>query len=249
MSYDPTTWNDGGSPPIDAAHLNKLETGVKGAHDGLAAHLAAPDPHPQYLTQAKADARYAAIGSGGGRGFGATLSPTNKGPNIILYSLRCSARWLTNQVGDRVLATLGKSAGKWYFEADVSSSPNSGTVIVGITKKLGSYNQYLGTQPEDYSYYGDNGNKYNNNANSAYGEPYGKAQTTIGVAVDLDAGTINFYKNGVSQGVAFSGLSGTFYPAVSADAGPNVTTYTADLNFGQIPFAYAPPAGFQWWAG
>lgn len=50
----------------------------------------------------------------------------------------------------------------------------------------------------------------------------------VGVAFDADAGTLAFYKNGISQGVAFSGLtSGPYFPTFGN------TGLSASLNFGQ----------------
>jgi hypothetical protein len=62
----------------------------------------------------------------------------------------------------------------------------------------------------------------------------------IGIALDLDAGTLVFYKNGVSQGTAYSSLSGTFKPAFGA-----YQTCKGIANFGQRQWAYAAPAGFK----
>jgi Kip1 ubiquitination-promoting complex protein 1 len=58
----------------------------------------------------------------------------------------------------------------------------------------------------------------------------------LGIVVDTGAGTITFYKNGTSLGVAYSGLSGTFvFCAVGATAGTNSSV---SANFGQRPFSY-----------
>jgi hypothetical protein len=38
---------------------------------------------------------------------------------------------------------------------------------------------------------------------------HGLLGDTLGVAVDMDAGSITFYKNNVSQGVAFTDLAGS----------------------------------------
>jgi hypothetical protein len=57
----------------------------------------------------------------------------------------------------------------------------------------------------------------------------------------MDAGTITFYKNNVSQGTAFSGLSGTLFPSVGTS---NVSTCSFTINFGQRAFAY-PLSGFK----
>ena len=55
---------------------------------------------------------------------------------------------------------------------------------------------------------------------------------------------ITFYKNGVSQGVAFSSLESRSYaPAFSS--GTNSGTAACKSNFGQKPFKFPPPDGFQ----
>jgi len=80
---------------------------------------------------------------------------------------------------------------------------------------------------------------YNTGTNS-----YGSSYTTgdvIGVALDLDANSVTFYKNNTSQGaVSFS--SGTYAPAVGD--GSNGSQYTFNANFGQQPFVYTPPSGY-----
>ena len=76
-----------------------------------------------------------------------------------------------------------------------------------------SNSEGAGTSAGAYLYYND-GRKGNNNSASSYGSTYTDGDI-LGVALDLDAGTISFYKNGVSQGIAFTGLSGIFYPCFS----------------------------------
>jgi hypothetical protein len=94
----------------------------------------------------------------------------------------------------------------------------------------------------DYGYRSD-GNKYNNGSQGSYGATYTNGDV-IGVAWSSDAGTLTFYKNGVSQGTAFSSITqgeGKFAPASSNAESSNGDTY----NFGQRPFAYTPPTGFK----
>lgn len=43
MPYEPTVWTDPGPPWLEPANLNKLEQGVKGAHDGLDAGFTAAE--------------------------------------------------------------------------------------------------------------------------------------------------------------------------------------------------------------
>jgi hypothetical protein len=81
---------------------------------------------------------------------------------------------------------------------------------------------------------------------------YGATWTTgdtIGVAYDADNKTLEFFKNGVSQGVAFTSITGTYDPNPTAyqfffgNWSSQNATYV--VNFGQKPFKFPPPAGFQ----
>jgi hypothetical protein len=149
---------------------------------------------------------------------------------------------LTNTGGGRKVGTIGVSSGKWYWEVTITSA---GDAMVGIMPpsnpaSTGSAN-YLGGVAGEYGYYASNGQKYNNATATSYGATFTNGDV-IGVALDLDAGTLIFYKNGVSQGTAFSSLTGTFAPGVSA-GGSSGASITA--NFGQRPFAYTAPSGFK----
>ncbi len=133
-------------------------------------------------------------------------------------------------------ATIGVSTGKWYWEFTNLGGNNS----PGIGNASMSLSTYVGGDANGWSYFID-GTKYNNNVSSAYGAAY-TTNDVIGIALDLDAGTLTFYKNGVSQGVAFSGLSGTMFPAFSSS---NAVLVSFAVNFGQRAFAYAAPSGFK----
>ena len=99
----------------------------------------------------------------------------------------------------------------------------------------------LGTAATGYAYYGYDGKKYNNATGVAYGATVAD-NDIVGVAFDADTGSITFYKNNVSQGVAFSGMgSGTWYFGVSIYG---TSAGAASINFGQQPFTYTPPTGF-----
>ena len=134
--------------------------------------------------------------------------------------------------------TVAVSSGKWYWEAHVITR---GTYMqIGI---VGSDVFFQSTDdiqewPTGYGYYSV-GKKVHNAANSSYGTTFTTGDL-IGVALDLDAGTIEFYKNNVSQGVAFTGISGEFIPAFAVYGGSSKVT----ANFGQRPFKYTPPSGF-----
>ena len=130
--------------------------------------------------------------------------------------------------------TIGVSSGKWYWEWKNLGGNNSH----GISKEGESLNTYAGGTANSYAYFVD-GQKYNVSG-SDYGDAIG-TNDIVGTALDMDAGTLTFYLNNVSQGVAYSGLSGTYYPAYGSS---NVSVVTFTTNFGTKPFIYAPPDGF-----
>ena len=128
-------------------------------------------------------------------------------------------------------STLAMSSGKFYFEVVYSRSDQG--QLAGI-RKPGSRNYN-----DSYIYVGT-GNKYINGGSSAsYGNTLAHGDI-IGTAFDATNGTLEFFKNGVSQGQAFSGISGTYSFFVGSFGGAP----TGVANFGQKPFKYAPPQGF-----
>ena len=141
-----------------------------------------------------------------------------------------------------VLATIGMSSGKWYWEFTQTSFTVNNTPMIGVAKDNVSMTAYVGSDANGWAYFGNNGQKFNNGTGAAYGASYTN-NDVIGVAFDADAGTLVFYKNNTSQGTAFTGLtSGPYFPAFSD--GGSTTVMTANVNFGQRPFTYTPPTGF-----
>jgi len=140
------------------------------------------------------------------------------------------------------VATIGMSSGKWYAEFTLSGGATDTTC--GITELANSYalvttGWFIGGPATSYGYYASSGNKINSGSGSSYGATYANGDT-IGVAFDADNGTLTFYKNGVSQGTAFTGLTGTFAFGCSTYA---TTKWIA--NFGQRAFAYTAPSGYK----
>jgi hypothetical protein len=140
-------------------------------------------------------------------------------------------------------STIAVSSGKWYAEFTVSGAiSGNGSPMFGITNPANSANSALASFSNTFLYYGYNGFLYNNGSGVAYGATFG-ANDVIGIALNLDAGTLTFYKNNVSQGVATSSIAGqTFVMLVNDDQGLN--SWTVAANFGQRPFTYTPPTGY-----
>jgi len=141
----------------------------------------------------------------------------------------------------KVLATIGMSSGKWYWEYSYTSLTGDG--ISGIATAQASITAHVGLDAYSWGYVAGTGNKATNSASSAYGASYTTGDV-IGVAFDADAGTLVFYKNGTSQGTAYSSLtSGPYFPAFGDNAAGSSSSL--NTNFGQRPFAYTAPSGYK----
>jgi len=167
------------------------------------------------------------------------LNPLNKQSSATVTDGNLALATASTGYGVCV-GTIGVSSGKWYWEQTYVSGSDCFT---GIVKDGFNVNTatYLGNDANSWSYYNNPARAYNNGSYTAYGATYTTGDI-IGVALDMDAGTLVFYKNGVSQGTAFSSLSGTFFPAASD--GSNSASASYVLNFGQRPFTYTPPTGY-----
>jgi hypothetical protein len=176
-------------------------------------------------------------GAGGEvRGNYCTMNPLDNGGNTLAngnLQVSDSTAWKTTR------ATIAISSGKWYWEVTPTSAATV-YVVHGITTAAATLTGgHPGYDANGWGYTANTGNKITNNSGVSYGATY-TTNDVIGVAFDADNGTLTFYKNGTSQGTAYTGLtSGPYFPAVG--------TYnsTAYINFGQRPFAYTAPSGFK----
>ena len=129
------------------------------------------------------------------------------------------------------------TSGKYYYEYTVSTV--GAASVIGVATDSVSQSSGVGFASLTARMYQQNGQKFNGATGTAYGTSFTTGDV-IGVAVDMDAGTIVFYKNNTSQGTAYSDLAGgTWFPAVY------INTATGNFNFGQRSFAYTPPTGFK----
>jgi hypothetical protein len=144
--------------------------------------------------------------------------------------------------GQSAFGSLNISNGKWYYEAIFTQSGSTSfDSSIGFAK-VDSGGLY--TSNNNYAYiYLRNGQKGLFGTQSNYATSFGSGDI-IGIALDLDAGTITFYKNGTNLGIAFTGISGTLTPVARLIRESSYSTQFA-VNFGQRPWAYAPPAGFK----
>ena len=155
--------------------------------------------------------------------------PDNKSPNVmldpnspsILRNAGSNDKWQSA----RSLHCFTRSRSPHHsFTVTVLASPktpNSWRMIVGVVPAsftcTGS-KQWVGAGGS-WGYIGGTGGKcYNEPKTKPYGDVWGEVGDVVQVRLDLDKGTVEFVKNGVSQGVAFDGVQGPLYAAFSATA-------------------------------
>jgi Concanavalin A-like lectin/glucanases superfamily len=163
-----------------------------------------------------------------------------------------------NSTGQQTrLATMGFTTGKWYYEW-INSSGSGGQDPMGGWAN-NSFNLYSGNPDGDSNCWGFQFNTGTNvtKKNGATATQIFTAPTNgdvMMVAVDLGAGKIWIGKNGVwsESGVPstgtnaqFTNLTGSIYYPYVRGAGGSGATSTLNVNYGQQPFTYTPPTGFN----
>jgi len=166
----------------------------------------------------------------------AVLNPIHKSSSVTLSNGNLT---YTTTLQRGAYGTIGVSSGKWYWEWKPGATGSETYVGIGTPNSPTDVALDSGTPSGVIVYGGFNGNLYTTGAGAAYGATFTTGDT-IGVALDMDAGTLTFYKNNTTQGTAASSLTGTKVPVVSAS-----NTHSGTINFGQTAFTYTPPTGFS----
>ena len=139
-----------------------------------------------------------------------------------------------------------QSTGKWYWEVKYIAPFNnsSHTLMVGIVNV--SYSESW-TNANTKMYYAGNGQAYTGGSGTSYGATY-QIGDIISVLYDADNRTLTFWKNGTSQGTAFTGLNTTF-PNYRAAIGTGLYEEHATMVFDANDFTYTMPAGYSAFPG
>ena len=173
----------------------------------------------------------------GAAGGAAVWNQADKGAGLVLSggglaAAEAAGTWYM------VRATKGLRRGKWFWEI---TATDASALVFGVTNASAALTKYVGQDANGWGYIAASGLKVTNATTAAYGNTIA-AGDVVGVALDMDGGNLYFYKNGTIQNTgtaAYTGLTGTLYPSVSCQSG------TATANFGQIPFVYAVPDGYN----
>ena len=113
-------------------------------------------------------------------------------------------------------STIAGINGKFYaeFKVDAVGSEASIGVIasdtVNVNQTSGGLDDYLGKETDSIGYFND-GRIYNNNSQGQTGLTSFTSGTIVGVAMDLDNNTVQFYNNGSTVGNTVSISADKFY--------------------------------------
>lgn len=152
------------------------------------------------------------------------------------------------------VATVGKNAGKFYFEVAAGTFFPSGAI--GISPQVNTNSPFLFGGAGLGIQYASDGSLTDTDTFgviAGYGPTY-TAADVIQVAVDLTNNLIWFGKNGTFVGNPAAGTGGKsiihtlYYPAATVAAtGNTINTATVISHFNTGSFSFTPPVGFSQW--
>lgn len=172
----------------------------------------------------------------------ATWNSADKGPGITLSGGDLVAS--ISSGSDSVRANMGKSTGKWYWEVTLGGA--GPYWYAGLANASQAVNGAYPFNPNS-SGVQSNGYYWNAVGISSYTPAVSfTAGDKLGFAADLDAHTLDVYKNNTLLVNIISTQTGTVYPIVGDTS--SAATFTA--NFGASALAYSPPSGYNpgWYA-
>ncbi len=154
----------------------------------------------------------------------ATMNPFSQKDPTVVYGNGNTKTFYNQTSTFAVYSTLAASSGKYYAECEIDAvgSASSVGVISVDTANLRQYSQdFIGQQTDSIGYL-QNGEIKKANSNQQTGLTSFSNGTIVGIAMDLDNNTVQFYINGASTGNTVSLTADKFYyfgDAGHSDAG------------------------------
>jgi hypothetical protein len=172
----------------------------------------------------------------------AVLNPLDKGAATTLTSANLNNDYSGTATDSMSFSSIAFDAlaNNFYAEFTYVSSglTGSGIPAVGICDVTTVGTGNISTSGTSVIYL-DDGTKIVNGTGSSYGATWTTGDV---IGVQINSGTVTFYKNGTTQGNASTGLTGTYKFVIRGRSGAS-RTFTISANFGQQPFVYTLPTG------
>lgn len=177
------------------------------------------------------------------------LNPLDSNIGSNLTNGNLDAAGTTNWSAGHARGTFALTSGKWYWE--VTKTGGNTTAQIGFCNKAFSLTNSYGTLPADsWTFNFANGTEILRPSGGGGSYFSGSAMANgdvAGIALDMDAGTAIFYKNGTA-GASIS-LSSTKTGSTNniTELFPLVGVYNANVSFnaGQRPFTHSAPSGYK----
>lgn len=165
-------------------------------------------------------------------------NPADKGLAVSLSMSNLAADAPSN-TDCCVRSIFSATTGKWYWEVELTGVGT--TTMVGVATSAAGLTTYPGADAFAWAWYPFTGQMYNNGSPTSYGAGAMASGDVLSVLLDMTAGTMEYYFNGVPQGTAVTGLTGTIY-AIIGNGGTSPSGGIA--NFGASAFVYTVPSGY-----
>lgn len=166
----------------------------------------------------------------------ATWNTSDKWASITLSNWN---KTMSNSSEWKVRSTIWKSSGKWYWETIPSVATASVIWIATSSANLAKFPWNDAFSWWNYSA----ATWYFYNGSLSWTEATYTAWDVIWMALDMDLGTLNWYKNGTLTWTWITWLTWTVYASDWWWA----TSSTTTTNFWETTFSYSPPSWFNSW--
>jgi hypothetical protein len=137
--------------------------------------------------------------------------------------------------------------GKWVFAITIGAAGNNAQFGIARPDYVGNPTRAAFSTTivtSDYAVMNPTGGVVKNGTEISTSSAIGIGDE-LQCAVDCDAGIVSFYKNGsyIGQATGMATTTNNYWPMTFGASSSN--SGSGSWNFGQRPFAYAPPAGFK----
>ena len=173
----------------------------------------------------------------------ATLNPLINGASTLSDgNLTATApSGSTHGTGRSTLTMDTSGTGKFYFEATLIVTGGTYPHIGVLDSIRNTDAAQVGSTTNCFSYFSTGNVQLEGASGVSYGDSF-TVGDTIGCSLDCGSGELRFYKNGVDQGVAKT-ITANYHACFAVSNFGSSGQWK--VNFGQKPFKFPPPDGFQ----
>ena len=171
------------------------------------------------------------------------LNPNNKGSSVTLSDGNLNYSVPIVAAPSQAFSTIGLTTGKWYAELTLGAA-NFMFGIWGNGSSAMTPNAYTTYYFDIIGYTGYFSLEKSSGTITGIGGGTAVVGNVYGLAIDVDAATLSFYQNNTLR-YTVSGMSFTGSLFITVGVCTGSQTGASTINFGQQPFTYTPPSGYN----